>query len=170
MIRLELADVDPAWPGDADWPALVEAALSAAVAQTPYAALTDSPGAAEVSVTLADDGAVHTLNRDWRDKDKPTNVLSFPQEEPEDIAGWLAAGVADGPELLLGDIILAAQTCAREAADKGVPVTAHASHLVVHAMLHLLGYDHIDPAEADAMEALEVRAMAALGLSDPYAD
>ncbi|MEM1133242.1 MAG: rRNA maturation RNase YbeY [Pseudomonadota bacterium] len=116
------------------------------------------------SLLLSDDCTVHKLNREWRDKDKPTNVLSFPMlsaDELEDIA-------VDGPPILLGDIILAYETCQREADDKQIPLERHITHLIIHGMLHLLGYDHMNDAEADTMEALEIKALASLGLPDPY--
>ena len=108
----------------------------------------------EVSVFLADDGALQLLNRDWRGKDCPTNVLSFPAAKNE-------AG-------LLGDIALAAETVAREAAEQGKSFEAHATHLIVHGFLHLLGYDHEVEEEAAAMEERERAILAALGLPDPY--
>ena len=119
------------------------------------------------SLLFADDAEVHTLNREWRAKDKPTNVLSFPMLERAD----LVALAADGPEELLGDIALALETCAREAADKGVALEAHAAHLIVHGLLHLAGHDHeTSPGEAAAMEALEIKALARIGIADPYGD
>jgi len=99
--------------------------------------------------------------------DKPTNVLSFPMLERAD----LLALVPQGPPELLGDIALACETCAREAAEKGVSLEDHAAHLIVHGLLHLAGHDHeISPADAAAMEALEIKALAILGVEDPYGD
>ena len=90
------------------------------------------------SVLFADDAELQALNREWRGKDKPTNVLSFPMLEAEELVQLDAAG----PPVLLGDIALSFETCAREAAEKSVPLQDHASHLVVHGMLHLAGFDH----------------------------
>ena len=111
----------------------------------------------EAAIVLSEDAELHALNRRWRGKDKPTNVLSFP------------SGAA-GPEgrLLLGDVVLAFQTLAREADEAGKPLCDHLSHLVVHGVLHLMGYDHRRPAEARRMEALEVKVLAGLGIPDPY--
>lgn len=109
----------------------------------------------EVSVLLTDDAAVQALNRDWRGKDSPTNVLSFPA--PENQAG------------LLGDIALAQETIVREASEQGKSVEAHATHLIIHGFLHLLGYNHEQDEEAEAMEARERAILAALGVADPYA-
>jgi probable rRNA maturation factor len=114
----------------------------------------------ELSVVLADDARVRELNRDWREKDAPTNVLSFPggdEDEPP-----------YGP--LLGDLILARETVLREAAELDIPFEDHLVHLVVHGFLHLFGYDHHMDAEAEEMEDLERRILASLGIADPYDD
>jgi probable rRNA maturation factor len=116
----------------------------------------------EVSIRLADDAEVQALNRDYRGQDRPTNVLSFPGDDPETPLG-------PGQPLQLGDIIVALETTVREAADLGRTVEAHLAHLIVHGVLHLLGHDHLDEAEALAMEALETRILEGLGHPDPYA-
>lgn len=114
-------------------------------------------GVAELSIVLLDDAEQQVLNRDWRQIDKPTNVLSFPQIEPF------------GPVMgILGDITLARETLEREAADLGKSFTDHFTHLVVHGFLHILGYDHIDDDEALVMEGLETQILASLGIDDPY--
>jgi probable rRNA maturation factor len=115
----------------------------------------------ELCIVLADDGVVRALNRDFRGKDRPTNVLSFPAGEPD---------APDGMARLLGDIVLSYDTCAREADEQGKSLQAHLSHLTVHGVFHLLGYDHMDDAEAEEMEALEARALAAIGVADPYVE
>jgi len=117
----------------------------------------------EIGIRLGDDAEVQALNRDYRGKDRPTNVLSFPGDDP-------ATPRVPGQPLLLGDIVVALETTRREAAEAGRPVEAHLAHLIVHGVLHLLGHDHHDAAEADAMEALETRVMAELGYPDPYAE
>jgi probable rRNA maturation factor len=132
---------------------------------TPFASLLTSSASIEISVRLTNDGEVQTLNRQYRGKDKPTNVLSFPMVQPDLIGGL---GNTDDGEVLLGDIVLAQETCVREASERGVPLADHAAHLIVHGVLHLLGYDHMDDAKAETMEAIEHEAMAALGLHDPY--
>lgn len=116
---------------------------------------------AEVSLVLSDDGHVQELNRDWRGKDKPTNVLSFPAEGDFPMPG--------APRLL-GDIILAQETVAREALEQGKRFDHHLSHLVIHGLLHLLGYDHIEEDEAQEMEALEIKLLASMDIPDPYGD
>lgn len=134
---------DEAWSEVADVEALV---LRAARAALPDAVLT---------VLLTDDAAVAELNQTFRGKAGPTNVLSFP--------------APPNPEDHLGDIALAHGVCAREAAEQGKTLAAHLQHLVVHGVLHLAGHDHQTDDEAEAMEALERRILAGLGVSDPYA-
>lgn len=117
------------------------------------------------SVLFADDAELQALNREWRDKDKPTNVLSFPMLEAAELAELDEAG----PPVLLGDIALSFDTCARESAEKSVSLQHHASHLVIHGLLHLAGFDHeIGEAAAEEMEALEIKALAVLGIGNPY--
>lgn len=114
----------------------------------------------EVSVLLANDELVTTLNRDYRGQDRPTNVLSFPAGSP----AW-----PDSPQpALLGDVVVAFETTRHEAETEGRPLADHLSHLVVHGTLHLLGYDHESDDEAREMEALEVELLADLGVPDPY--
>lgn len=165
MILVE-ADVSEDWDSSTGWPALADRGVRAAAAASRHAALAEAGIAAEVSVKFAGDAEVRSLNAAYRGKDKPTNVLSFPMFE----AGLLASlAAADGGEVLLGDIVLAHGVCAAEAADKGIGVAEHATHLVVHGMLHLLGYDHEQGDEAaEAMEATERDALASLGIADPY--
>lgn len=163
---LETALINEGWPAAADWEALAGAAVAAAVAQTPYAGLATLDLPVEIAVRLTSDGEVQALNRDYRGKDKPTNVLSFPMLEADELDE-----IGDQPgEAMLGDIILAEGVCTREAAEKAIAMPVHATHLIVHGTLHLLGYDHMNDADAEAMEALETRAMAQLGHDDPYGD
>lgn len=153
MIHVD-ADVADDWDRRTDWPGLAERAVLAAAANSDWPDLTDT----EVSVKFTSDEEVRALNAAWRGKDKATNVLSFPMaEEPEGAP-------------MLGDIVLARGVCAREAADKSIAVDSHATHLVVHGMLHLLGYDHeTGDADAEVMEEIERKALASLGIADPYA-
>lgn len=117
--------------------------------------------AGPVTVRLADDAMLRELNRTWRGKDAPTNVLSFPAGDPPE-------GLPGSLEWPLGDLALAFETSSREAREEGKPLAHHLAHLVVHGTLHLLGHDHERPAEAEAMEALERRILAELGVPDPY--
>ena len=154
------------WPQDEDWDALALTACTEAVRTTPFGDLIDKPVSVEISVKLTGNDEVRELNASYRDQDKPTNVLSFPMVQRD----WLG-GIAnsDDGEVLLGDIVLAAGVCAKEAEAKGVALRSHAAHLVVHGALHLLGYDHDKgDAEAEAMETLEREALAAMGIADPY--
>jgi probable rRNA maturation factor len=113
----------------------------------------------ELAIVLTDDSAIRALNRDWRGKDEPTNVLSFPAQEP----------CADRRvPRMLGDIVIAYETAAREAEAEGKPLMHHLAHLAVHGFLHLVGYDHEASEAADAMERLEVAILARLGVPDPY--
>lgn len=130
----------------------VDAALAEAGARI-------APGA-EVSLLFCDDATIRVLNRDWRGFDKATNVLSFPATTPQRLATSPA----------LGDIAVAQETCAREAQDEGKRFVDHLRHLIVHATLHLLGYDHETLEEAEVMEAMERRALARIGVADPYAE
>jgi metalloprotein, YbeY/UPF0054 family len=156
-------DIEAPWPGSTDWADLAEAVLEALLQEAPEL---DNPRLI-ASVLFTSDEEVHVLNREWRAKDKPTNVLSFPMMGRAD----LLALHADGAPEMLGDIALAHQTCAREAAGKGVSVEHHAAHLIVHGLLHLAGHDHeISDAEAEAMEAIETKALAIMGIADPYGD
>ena len=118
----------------------------------------------EISLVLADDATVQDLNRTWRDKDAPTNVLSFPGLDDDD------PELPDDAPLLLGDVILAYETCAAEAERDGITIQDHLVHLVVHGMLHLLGYDHEAPDDAQEMEGLEVELLALLNIANPYKD
>ncbi|MGH1397703.1 MAG: rRNA maturation RNase YbeY [Alphaproteobacteria bacterium] len=111
----------------------------------------------ELSIVLADDAFVRDLNKRYRDKDKPTNVLSFPQDTPP-------------PNNMLGDIVLAFETVEREAAEQDKGFAAHFTHLLVHGVLHLLGYDHISDDEAQEMEALEIEILDGLGVENPYTE
>jgi len=165
MIQIELTREEP-WPADTDWDALAARATRAAIGLTPYGELLTTAATVEISVRLTSDEEVRTLNAQYRQKDKPTNVLSFPMVQP-DLIDTVSQNSDDG-ELLLGDIVLAHGVCEREAAERGIPVEAHATHLMVHGVLHLLGYDHMADDEAEAMEELERQALASLGIADPY--
>ena len=164
-MTLDIAiDADPEWDSSIA-PSLV-AAAEAAVAESAFPLLATAARTVEIAVRLTGDAEVRGLNARWRGKDSATNVLSFPLAEAEE----LEAADGNGPELLLGDVVLARGVCAAEAADKGIALAAHAAHLVVHGTLHLLGDDHDDDDAAETMEAREVRALARLGIADPYGD
>ena len=164
-MSLEIAlDADGEWDSSSFWLPLARRAAEAAIAESAFPEIADAERPVEISVTLTGDEEVRALNAKWRGKDKPTNVLSFPMADERDL---VRANVF-GAELLLGDIVLARGVCEAEAADKGVSIADHATHLMVHGTLHLLGYDHHDDREALDMEAREVRALARLGIANPY--
>jgi probable rRNA maturation factor len=130
------------------------------------------PEAFEVSVLACDDARIRALNAQFRGRDRPTNVLSWPAEDLRSGAEGalpvpLAPGDAGDPTEL-GDIALAFETCAREAAEQGKPLVDHAAHLVVHSVLHLLGYDHLRPGDAHLMEETEIAILADMGIANPY--
>ena len=157
MIEVDVVTGPGDWARVGDMHVIAQRAVEAALSVTQ-----EAPQApVEVSVLLSDDAGVRELNLTWRGLDKATNVLSFP------------SGGTPGPEGVrqLGDIALAFETVAREAADEGKSLAAHVAHLIVHGTLHLLGYDHETGEEdADAMEALEIEALARLGVLNPYRD
>lgn len=150
-----MADIDVIIEGG-NWPSeseqLVQRAASAAL---------DACGEPEarLCVLLTDDGAVQKLNAQFRAKDKPTNVLSFPAPE-----------IPGDPAPQLGDLALAGETCAREAQEEGKTFADHLTHLVIHGVLHLCGYDHETTEEAEEMEDFEREILSTLGIADPYAD
>ena len=161
-----VVDQGGSWPANEDWQAVADRAVQAALNHTPHGDLISSRVLVEVSVKLADDDEVRALNASYRGKDKPTNVLSFPMIQPDLLD---SLNIGDDGEALLGDIVLAEAVCRNEAAERRVPLVTHVTHLIVHGTLHLLGYDHIDDAEAEEMEAIERDALASLGIEDPYA-
>lgn len=155
MITLEIEEEDPRWAAIPERDRLFGEAGNAALAVAPDRSTRD----VTATVLLTNDETVRELNAAWRNQDKPTNVLSFPS--PPDLPG-------DEGARSLGDMVLAFETVEREAAEQGKTLADHAIHLVVHSVLHLCGLDHETDGEADAMEGLEVRALARLGIADPY--
>jgi probable rRNA maturation factor len=142
---------------DDGWPNGLESVAETAVLEALVTSKAKVTGAAELSIVLTNDAEQRILNRDYRGKDAPTNVLSFPQIEPfSPVRG------------LIGDIVLARETLEREALELGKPLSEHFAHLVVHGFLHILGYDHTEEDEALVMEGLETQILGRLGLPDPY--
>src|SRR3569833_12449 len=163
---LEIALSREAARPDHDWEALADRAARAALSLSAQGEMLTIAATIEISIRLTDDDEVRKLNAQYRQKDKPTNVLSFPMIQP-DLLDTVTTYSDDG-EVLLGDIVLAHGVCAREAEERGISVADHATHLIVHGTLHLLGYDHLGDDEAEAMEAIETDALASLGLAAPY--
>ena len=157
---------------DERWEAFGLAAVAERAGRAVLAGLELPGGGFAISLMGCDDARIAVLNADFRDKPQPTNVLSWPSEERgAEFAGEVPElpepGEADDPEPL-GDIAIAWETCAREAGEQDKPMVDHVTHLIVHGMLHLLGYDHVEEEDAALMEGLEVRILASLGVSDPY--
>jgi probable rRNA maturation factor len=164
-MMLEIAlDVDEEWDSSGSWEQLVRTAAEAAIGESAFPQIATSERPVELSVRLTGNDEVRALNLQWRDKDKATNVLSFPLLGEQELQSTSFAGM----ELLLGDIVLARGVCLDEAAEKGVSFEQHASHLIVHGTLHLLGYDHSGDQQAADMEAREVRALERIGIANPY--
>lgn len=151
LIDLQLAIDEANLPGEADFARW----CSTALLQAGY----DKP--AEITVRLVDADESRTLNHEYRDKDKPTNVLSFPSELPDFLQDQLDI-------LPLGDLVICVPVVIAEAVEQGKDLQAHWAHLTMHGTLHLLGFDHIDDADAEEMEALEVAALSRLGIENPY--
>ena len=164
MLDVETA-AGPGWDDEDSLADLARRAVRAGLSVSPFANLIDKKVSVEVAVKLSDDAEVQGLNANYRGKDKPTNVLSFPMVQPDLLQ---SLENSDDGEALLGDIILARETCEAEAAEKDISLHQHATHLIVHGTLHLLGYDHENEADAERMEDLEVKALASLGLPNPY--
>jgi probable rRNA maturation factor len=161
-VNLDIS-IEALWPTQTDWADLAEQAAEVTAQISPELA---NPRLS-VSLLFADDAEVQTLNREWRAKDKPTNVLSFPMLERADLLALTDKG---GPEML-GDIAFAFETCEREAAEKQISLEHHVVHLLIHGLLHLAGYDHeTSPEDAREMEELEIKALALLAIADPYGD
>ncbi len=156
QIAIDILAESPLWGEEESWRPEVKAAVAMAAASADAEIAHD----AELSLVLTDDAAIRLLNRDHRNLDKPTNVLSFPQDDPE----------ADAYGPLLGDIVVAYETVAREASEEGISFRDHFLHMIVHGFLHLVGYDHMNDDEAEEMEGLETAILARLGIANPYAD
>lgn len=151
LIDLQLAHEAATLPGVDDFTRWADAALAEAGHAEPV----------EITVRLVGDAESQQLNRDFRGKDKPTNVLSFPSELPDFLRDQLEV-------LPLGDLVICAPVVAQEAMEQGKGERDHWAHLTMHGVLHLLGFDHLEDAQAEEMEALEIRALASLGIANPY--
>jgi probable rRNA maturation factor len=161
QLDIQISIEDEGWPEEPALLSLSEKTLGAAAEFLAGQEKQPFPKTApELSLVFTDDAAIKEINAEWRGKDKPTNVLSFP-------AFPLEPGKLPGP--MLGDIVIARETVEREAVDLDKSFEDHLTHLLVHGFLHLFGYDHMQSDEAERMEALETRILATLGLSDPYA-
>jgi len=160
-IQIDISVQDPEWETVQDIQGIVERAARTAITMAPQPERIRTKGL-EVSILLANDDLLHVLNREYRQKDKPTNVLSFASLDSEDFFIGDVVG--------LGDVALSYQTIDREARDEGRFFQDHLIHLVVHGCLHLLGYDHKEEGQAIIMEAIEIRILEKLGVQNPYTD
>ena len=157
---------------DARWDALGFSEIAEHAATSTLQHLGLDPAGFEIAVLACDDARITELNADFRDKPVATNVLSWPGDEraaeEDGEAPDLPDAAEDGPPEELGDIAIAYETCIREAQEADKPIADHVTHLMIHATLHLLGYDHIRDLDATLMEGIEVEILGKLGLSDPY--
>ena len=150
---------------DERWEAVGLTSLAERAARAALEQIGVPPEQCEISLLAADDARIAALNESFRGKAAATNVLSWPAFDVEE-AGRLPDG--QEPPVFLGDVALAFETCSREAAEAGISLADHAAHLVVHGVFHLLGYDHLEDEEGERMEALEAKALASMGVADPY--
>ena len=153
------------WGGDIDWLHLSETCTIKAIENSNYNQLNSLPLKFSISINLSNNVQVHALNKQYRNKDKPTNILSFPML---DQAALESASTNAMPEMLLGDLILSYQLCSLEAEQKNITIIQHFQHLIIHGILHLLGYNHIEDIDADVMQAIEIKTLNDLGVDDPY--
>lgn len=150
-----------------EWDALNLPATAQRATRVALAELGLDPARFALSILACDDDRIAALNTEFRGKPVPTNVLSWPSGHRAPATPGAAPDLSDLPEEL-GDLALAFQTCAREATDGNKPLADHVTHLIVHGLLHCLGYDHETDADAERMENLESRILARLGVADPY--
>jgi probable rRNA maturation factor len=151
LSRFDISIEDKRWQQIGSVEDLAELALQAVLKQVP-----EPVPNGQISLLLCDDATIRELNKDWRGFDKPTNVLSFPSP-------------AAFQNQMLGDLALAFETTAQEAEDEGKLISSHMAHLIVHGVLHLLGYDHLHDTDAEIMERIEILALTSLGIANPYA-
>lgn len=168
MLSVDVDLAVPGWQEHArDWSGLLTSACQVAARRSRWSGLADSRLSLEVAFRLSSNADVQALNRDFRGKDQPTNVLAFPQLDEQ---GLNALAFTDDGAAIIGDVILALECVQAEAQAQSKTVADHAVHLAVHGLLHLLGYDHQNPAEAEVMEDLERLVLAQCGIADPYRD
>lgn len=154
--QIDITISDDGWGEEADLSALVDSAIKAAA----VTAGLNWPENAELSVLFTNDAEMTSINGEWRNKQQPTNVLSFPGSD---------VAIGEASDVMIGDLVFALETIQREAKEQEKSFHDHLTHLTIHGFLHLFGYDHIEEEQAVEMEALEITSLAALGINDPYA-
>jgi len=163
MIEIDLDIGD--WDKQVNWHMLCEKSIYSIIENSSYSDITHSSYKFSISITLSSNDHVCTLNKQYRGKDKPTNILSFPMIEPKILENINAINT---PESLLGDLVLSHEICKEEAKDKEIAIEAHFQHLIAHGMLHLLGYDHIEDEDAEIMQNIEINALNEINIDNPY--
>lgn len=164
MIEIDLIKGQD-WIDEDYWHDLSMAAALSALKHSDYKFILRLDHIVSISISLSDNDEVCALNKQYRGKDKPTNILSFPMLKRDELAN-----IADSqiPEIMLGDLILAYSICDREAQSKNIELSDHFQHLIIHGILHLLGYDHIEDKDADMMQSIEIGALNDMGIGNPY--
>lgn len=164
MIEIDLIKGQD-WADEDHWHNLSMQSILSAIKHSDYKYLMELDHNISISISLSDNDEVHALNHHYRQKDKPTNILSFPMLERAELANIANSEI---PEIMLGDLILSYQICVQEAQTKKISLSDHFQHLIVHGILHLLGYDHIEEEDAETMQSIEICAMHYMGIDNPY--
>lgn len=158
-------DLNSSWDDGVDWQTLAEESINQAIINSDYKYLPSYDKNISISITLSNNDQLHALNKQYRGKDKATNILSFPMLEPNELRALDNHPI---PEILLGDLILSHDICYDEAIEKNITIEEHYQHLIIHGILHLLGYDHIEDKDADIMQSIEITALHNMGINNPY--
>lgn len=164
MITFDL-NIGGAWDNKIDWKTLTKDAAIESIKNSEYNTLLNTHKNVSIDITLSNNEQIHALNKEYRGKDKPTNILSFPMLSYPELQAIEDYPI---PEILLGDLILSYEICIQEASEKNISIENHYQHLIIHGILHLLGYDHIEDKDADIMQALEIKALDDMGIDNPY--
>ncbi len=173
MIDVDI-DTSPIWGDSQDWKDIAQNAVHAAIEYSAYKKFSEDKKTISISIKLSDNDEINALNKQYRNKDKPTNILSFPLIETQELDTLYNHQNSTNPnniaipEILLGDLILAYSICRDEANSKSISLADHFTHLIIHGVLHLIGYDHIIDNDANVMQSIEIKALKKLGLDDPY--
>lgn len=164
MIEIDII-IEPIWGSANDWHALSKRSINKALEYSNYKGLLKTYKHISISISLSNNQQVHALNNQYRSKDKPTNILSFPMLERDELD---TIDIIQTPEIMLGDLILAYNICNDEALAQNITLANHFAHLIIHGILHLLQYNHIEDADADIMQSIEINALRDMGIDNPY--